>query len=272
MKISCCFFDLDGTLLTSENCISEHDKSTLKALSRQGVHIIIATGRTDLHILRFLHELDISDPVIACNGGLISNPITKEVIHRSRMNPQDVDAIVTAALEEKRDFILYSSDFVYYVPGSRRVQVFHEYNSSVRPELRVPILPLSELPKSDPYSDILKMLVYDDTSLIPTFERRFNKNGTLTIVSSGENLIDIMPANTSKGRAVKMLADHLGIPISETVAFGDSPNDESMLRAAGFSVAMGNAVPEIKKICNFVTKSNDEYGITYAINHIINKI
>ena len=272
MKISCCFFDLDGTLLTSENHISERDKKTLKRLNDEGVHIVIATGRTDLHILRYLHELDISAPVIACNGGLISNPVTKEIIHRSFLNPDDAESIVTAMLEEGRDFILYSPEYVYYVPESRRVQVFIDYNESVRSEFKVPILPLSELPVSAPYSNILKMLVYDDKALIPEIERRFNQNNTLTIVSSGKNLIDIMPANTSKGNAIKIVANHLGIPINETVAFGDSPNDESMLRAAGFSVAMGNAEKEIKDICDFVTKTNDDYGITFALEHILNEL
>ena len=77
-----------------------------------------------------------------------------------------------------------------------------------------------------------------------------------------------MPDNTTKGNGIKVLAEKLGIPISEVAAFGDSMNDETMLRAAGFSVAMGNAEKEIKDICDFVTLSNDEGGITHAIKHI----
>ncbi len=272
MKISCCIFDLDGTLLNSDHVISERDKETLKNLSREGVKIVIATGRTDLQIAQFLYELDISDPVIACNGGLISNPVTKEIIHRSLLNPSDVETIVNALLEEGRDFLLYSPEYVYHAPDSRRIQFFLNYNKTARPEFKVPILPLSELPSVNPYSEILKVLIHDDPALIPEVERRFNKDNTLTIVSSGKNLIDIMPANTTKGLAVKMLTEYLNIPISEVVAFGDSPNDESMLRAAGFSVAMGNADQSIKDICDFVTKTNDDYGITFALNHIINEL
>ncbi|MBR3848650.1 MAG: HAD hydrolase family protein, partial [Oscillospiraceae bacterium] len=66
------------------------------------------------------------------------------------------------------------------------------------------------------------------------------------------------------------LAEYWGIPISEVVAFGDSPNDIEMLSAAGFSVAMGNAVEVVKKTADFVTKTNDDLGITYALEHIKN--
>ncbi len=271
MKVSCCIFDLDGTLLNSEHKISDGDKKTLKALSKEGVKIVIATGRTDLQIAQFLYELDISEPVIACNGGLIANPVTKEIIHRSLINPKEVEYMVNFLLEEGRDFLLYAPDYVYHAPGSKRIQFFVEYNKTARPEFKVPLRELSELPEGG-YNEILKVLIHDDVSLIPYFEEKFNKDNTLTVVSSGKNLIDIMPANTTKGRAVHMLAEHLGIPISEVVAFGDSPNDESMLRAAGFSVAMGNADDCIKEISSFVTKSNDDLGITFALNHIINEI
>ena len=77
-----------------------------------------------------------------------------------------------------------------------------------------------------------------------------------------------MPDNTTKGNGIKVLAEKLGIPVSEIAAFGDSLNDETMLCTAGFSVAMGNAEDAIKEICDFVTLSNDEGGITYALKHI----
>ena len=121
---------------------------------------------------------------------------------------------------------------------------------------------------NDNFSNIVKILIHDDTAHIPEFEQRFNADNTLTIVSSGKNLIDIMPDNTTKGNGIRVLAEKLGIPVSEVAAFGDSMNDEAMLRAAGFSVAMGNAEKEIKDICDFVTLSNDEGGITHAIKHI----
>jgi len=269
MKISCCIFDLDGTLLTPQNKISEVDKSTLRKLSDDGVKIIIATGRSHLQILEYAHSLGISDPSITCNGGQIINIMTNEVLHRDFLRREDAIKILNAAKVEGTDFLFYTPDCVYHAQSSERVKFFLTYNETAPKEFRVPIRPAADYPIEEDYSNIIKILIHDNTDHIQKLEERFNSAGTLTIVSSGKNLIDIMPENTTKGAAVNILCEKLGIPITEVVAFGDSMNDESMLKSAGYSVAMGNAVPEIKQICDFVTKSNGEYGITYAIEHIL---
>ena len=65
-----------------------------------------------------------------------------------------------------------------------------------------------------------------------------------------------------KGEAVLWLADRLGIPQSQTMAFGDSMNDETMIRKTAYGVAMSNGLPYIQEIAKFVTrKSNEEDGI-----------
>lgn len=268
MKISCCVFDLDGTLLTSKNVISETDKKTLRDLSKKGVKIIIATGRSDLQIREYVHSLGVADPVITCNGGQIINITTGEILHRKLLRAEVAKQIIETADKEGIDYLFYTPEYVYHAYSSERVKFFMAYNETAPEEFKVPIREVSEYPADDNYSNIVKILIHDDTARIPELEKRFNEDNALTIVSSGKNLIDIMPENTTKGNGIKVLAEKFGIPIAEVAAFGDSMNDEAMLRAAGFSVAMGNAEKEIKEICDFVTKSNDEGGITHAIKHI----
>ena len=71
-----------------------------------------------------------------------------------------------------------------------------------------------------------------------------------------------MPNGVGKGQAVLWLADYLGIPREQTMAFGDSMNDESMIVQCGYGVAMCNGLEYIKHKADFVTrKSNDEDGI-----------
>lgn len=272
MKISCCVFDLDGTLLTPENKISDVDKKTLKKLSDNGVKIIIATGRAHLQIYEYAYELGISDPCITCNGGQIINILKNEIIHRDFIRKEDVSYILSTAKNEEIDFLFYTPNYVYHSPNSSRIKFFEKYNESAPEQFRVPILPENKYPLENEYSDVLKILIHADNDRIPELNKRFNTKKTLTIVSSGKNLIDIMRENTSKGNGIRILCNKLGIPLEEVVAFGDSMNDEDMLKTAGYSVAMGNAIPEIKKICNFTTLTNSNNGITYALEHIINEI
>ena len=84
---------------------------------------------------------------------------------------------------------------------------------------------------------------------------------SVCVSTSKPNFLEITPSGTSKGKALAFLAGHLGFSLAQTLAFGDSLNDLSMLQACGTSVAMGNARCEVKAVCTFVAKTNNEDGV-----------
>ena len=82
----------------------------------------------------------------------------------------------------------------------------------------------------------------------------------LAVVSSGWANLEITAPEASKGAALGWLCDHLGIPQEESVAFGDSLNDVSMLEAAGTGVAMSNASEEALAAANAITSEDCNAG------------
>ena len=72
-----------------------------------------------------------------------------------------------------------------------------------------------------------------------------------------------------KGAALEFLAQYYGIPIEQTMAFGDQNNDITMIKTAGIGVAVGNATEELKQAADFVTKTISEDGVVYAIEKIV---
>ena len=93
------------------------------------------------------------------------------------------------------------------------------------------------------------------------------------VTSSFRNNLELNAADADKGRALLALAQRLGIPAEDTVAFGDSSNDLRMLRAAGTSVAMGNAAPEVRAVCDYVTDTNDCDGVAAFLRaHILHGV
>lgn len=78
---------------------------------------------------------------------------------------------------------------------------------------------------------------------------------------------DITRSGADKGNALRMLAAHEGLDISECIAFGDGGNDISILRAAGIGVAMGNAADGVKASADYVTTHIDDDGIANAFRH-----
>lgn len=70
-----------------------------------------------------------------------------------------------------------------------------------------------------------------------------------------------------KGKALQRMAEHLGMDISETMAFGDGGNDKSIICAAGIGVAMGNAIDDVKALASYVTDHVDNDGVSKALRH-----
>lgn len=100
----------------------------------------------------------------------------------------------------------------------------------------------------------------DIDKFIPALREKFR--GTADFFISKPFFLEVMPSDCGKGEAVLYLAQKLGIEQSETMAFGDSMNDESMLCMTAHGVAMSNGLPQIRKAAAYVTrKSNDEDGI-----------
>ena len=62
-----------------------------------------------------------------------------------------------------------------------------------------------------------------------------------------------------------------GATLDETVVFGDSYNDLSMLRNAGLSVAMENGVEEVKKIADIITRTNEDNGVAVVVEEMLNR-
>ena len=69
-----------------------------------------------------------------------------------------------------------------------------------------------------------------------------------------------------KARGVKILCEYFGVSPDEVVAFGDENNDIDMLEFVGMGVAVENAVEKVKAVSDFITLSNDNDGVAYAVN------
>ena len=99
---------------------------------------------------------------------------------------------------------------------------------------------------------------------------KFNKyNNKYKIVLGDKTWLDIMKFDVDKGKALKKIQKELNISFEETMAFGDYLNDYGMLKNAKYSIAMGNAHPELKKIAYYITDTNDNKGFIKAVKKFL---
>ena len=97
-----------------------------------------------------------------------------------------------------------------------------------------------------------------------------SKNPRIAVASSFVDNLEITDVRAQKGPVLKSYIESLGYTMDEVLVLGDSMNDYSMLSMDfGATVAMGNAMPEVKKAAKYVTKTNEEAGVAYVINRLL---
>ena len=87
----------------------------------------------------------------------------------------------------------------------------------------------------------------------------------VTLAYSEETSLEVSPIGIDKGNGLRILCEHLGIPLAQTIAVGDSYNDLQILKNCGLSVAVSNAKDEIKEICDVIVADNNHAGVKEAI-------
>lgn len=270
MTIRWCICDIDGTLLDRQNNVSQDNADAVKRLQDTGIQFILATGRPDFWVQEIVDRLHVCGPLIACNGAVIRNLPTRQLLRYDTLGEEIVLSIIEHGLANDLDLLAYTSDTVYYTPGSHLVNVFHEYNRSASTQYYVPTQRLTE-DLHWPAKEVVKFLV---RSRQMTHDPKFAEllhDQRISATSSRSGVTDIMAKGVSKGSALGHLAGMCSIDLTQTVVLGDNFNDISMFEIAAFGIAMGNAEAELKIRASFTTRSNDENGVAFAIDQWILK-
>ena len=110
------------------------------------------------------------------------------------------------------------------------------------------------------------MIIGSEKDKILSYKEIISKNKNLKIVDSSNDYkeeiwFSVVNNSSSKGSAIKELANYLCIPRKYTIAIGNDNNDISMIETANIGVAVENATNELKQKASVITKSNDEDGV-----------
>lgn len=249
-------FDVDMTLLDHKDwAIPESAMETLKRL-RENYTIVLATGRDmDTSFSVALKEMIRPDAIIHLNGTKIT--VGDSVIYEHLFDKELMKKILTYA--ENHGFSVGASigDKDYYVcPEAVRrhdTELWGECGRRFEDPWKLVDL------------NVRTMAYIGSESQAKEMERHFPEvNVHMFAEKRGA---DVVEKTASKAMGLKRLCEYYGMPISGTVAFGDSMNDYDIVKAAGIGVAMGNAMEELKAAADYVTDSIDHDGIRNACLH-----
>ncbi|MGL4382819.1 MAG: HAD hydrolase family protein, partial [Bacilli bacterium] len=120
---------------------------------------------------------------------------------------------------------------------------------------------------------IIKIVVFnEELSILNLTRDKLSHLPELNIVLGSKNGLDINAFGVNKGKALLEYAYKLNIRADEIIAMGDSENDLSMLEVVGMPITLENGSSLVKEKAKYITKSNDEAGVAYALKHFFNEL
>lgn len=257
--------DLDNTLLMTDNSIPAEVCEALAAATENGVEVVIVSGRVFPISLRFARQVGSTAPVIAYNGGIVESQ-EGEILFSCAVPEESRREMVEFCREQNLYLQLYDpldGDKIcvakrcpeilgrqYQLPAS----FYREYGDLRLADVSTP-----------------KMVIYSDAArleeVLPLMQDRFGEK--LDFAFSDKRVLEIMSKGVNKGSTLAQYCKSRGIEPEEVMACGDNLNDLTMLQYAGTSVAVANAVREIRSAAGYVASAERSWGVLEAVRRFV---
>ncbi|MDY4889769.1 MAG: Cof-type HAD-IIB family hydrolase [Sphaerochaetaceae bacterium] len=265
-KIKLICSDVDGTLIDSNGRISEADRAALHhAAVDLNIPFAIVSGRFRGGLDCILKQLDF-DAAISCFNGLyveMGGKVVRDAITDKAILGDVVPLIreygCTPLLFSLDDWVMEDKNCWF----DNQVKVCGFEGKTMRMEKAL---------SSECDMNFYKILAKNtDHEKLEQLKRRFLEIGfsKLHAVFSSPNILEFLPMGTTKADTVDILAKYLGISTENVMAFGDYDNDIGMLQRAGFGVCMANGTDSTKAVSDYVTASNEDFGISKALEKLV---
>ncbi|WP_338233018.1 Cof-type HAD-IIB family hydrolase [Companilactobacillus muriivasis] len=257
--------DLDDTLLTTQKTISEHNKLAIKQALDNGIKVVLCSGRTHNAVIKFADQLDISgsEQYMITNGGAIIEDMNGKIMYQEMLSNEFYREFVKFVHDNNLHYNVVDNHGNTYTSSGDWIDKYtimqaHENANGLY--LKEP----DELPAD---FQIVKAIINGSESELDEISgmvhEKFDQN--YFVVRTGIGFLEVFPQHVNKGKAIKVLAEKLGINLSEVMAMGDRDNDIPMLSIVGKGVAMDNGLPDVKAAADYVTADNNHSGVGLAI-------
>lgn len=252
--------DMDGTLLDDNSDFSNKLALKLKELKERDICVVFATGRTYKSAENVMKRMRISAPVIASNGSKVVLPETGE-LYNKKIPLNDARTIFNFVNKKALHSVAFVGSVMHVEkPDKHLIQFAKDHGIGCKV--------IGNLAENLAEDVNLIFSIYSEPVKI-----NFNEvlNGTkVSITQSIPNSYEFMAEGCNKGRALHVLANHLGVRQDEILAVGNALNDLEMLEFAGKGIAMKNSDPGLLKLWDNVSEfTNNEEGVYEIISQIM---
>ena len=256
--------DMDGTLLHNDKSISDYTINVLRKIVEKGILLVPASGRP-LNGMKaaVLNNVKGIKYAICSNGAMLMDVQKEKSINETGIPTEK--ALKALAYLEQFPVAVY----VHTDKGTFRAEGWEKTGLSEKyPYIRFSegnVKNLGEFLRTSGVN-VMKMGAFVLTDeLAPKLLEKGSPIPGIAFLRTGDGIIELNSTNASKGNALYILCEKLGIQLENVLAIGDNENDISMLQAAGISAAMGNAEDDVKQAAKFVAGNNEKDGAAHFL-------
>lgn len=267
MKYKMIVLDLDGTLTNSKKEITPHTLNALITAQQKGIVVVLASGRPTYGIVPLAKQLKLEQfggYILAYNGGKIVDCKTAECMLNQELNPELVPTLHDEAIAAGLQILTYQGNGI---AATKRDDEYVQHEAFIN---KMPVVEYSDF-KHQVEFPINKCLIVGNPTALHALELKLAKDmeGQISVYRSADFFLECVPLGIEKSQSIDKLISTIGIKREEVVAMGDGYNDLGMIEYAGLGIAMANANDDVKRAANFVTLSNEEDGVAYAIEKFV---
>jgi len=279
MRFKLIALDIDGTLLNSRREIGPRTQKSLQEAASAGLRLVLCTGRPYRSTMRVIDMIGIRPLAIVNGGSLVKDSQTHETIYRNGLPYLLVAAILNFlkgydvspilfldAFPHGPDFMVEDDksgkpEYLRYVKGGAP---HYGVSAGFHQAHRDRLLEIALFDRLGGLRDLLSRAKMEFRRRITAHVLQFDR------YQYKSDCLEILNAGVSKWSALIHVAENLGITAKEIIAIGDDVNDLEMIAQAGLGVAMGNAVPAVVRASRLQAPTNDQDGVAWLVNQILN--
>jgi len=261
--------DIDGTLLGKNGTISAEDREAVARAGDLGIPVALSTGLAVQAAVRFIAQLALDGYHIFFDGALVSNPNSGEEVYAQSLDKMAVKRAVEFAHLNEINIEFYSATHYFAERESWSTDIRRSY-FGIEPT----IVDFTNLwQQGRIIKGTITVRSAEERAKASRFCRQFEDTFHFSLAKSPAypevDFINVLAPGVSKKKALKALASHLAISMSEIMAIGDGTNDIPLLSAVGLAVVMDNAPDEVKAVADYITLDVDHNGVAAAIEKFL---
>ena len=257
--------DIDDTILAPDGSLPEANHRALETLHGRGIAVVFSSGRATVSVrdmARRILPLADDEFIISFNGARVTTAESGDVLFEQLLDQESIRKVTAYAREQELLLQGYDGDAFLTETYEARVETYAE-------DTGMAYHIVDDLADALPDGSA-KLLIIDRHEPLTQHKRELEAlaGGRWEVTFSKPHYLEVVSPGVSKGEALRRLAEHLAVPIEETLAVGDSLNDQEMVKAAGLGVAVANAREELKAVADVVLDRSAAEG---AIEELVER-